>query len=368
MLTHILRDLFINFCVLVTIMVLGSVVVRGRPELPRGWGERLLYTAGGILTGLLLMQFPVRHADGVILAFHAVSPALSGLYGGPVWGLAVALPLALYRFSMGGAGGLPGGAHLLIAGLAAGFFTIGVRGFNRPHRQLVWRAFLIFAPANLTLLLVPVHGPDLFRGYFLPVTLAHAGAMLVSTWVLHHRFAHEQSLQQMTDLSLTDHLTRLPNLRAFEEALGQIQGGETGCFLLLDVDHFKLVNDRYGHLEGDRVLQKVGEILRQEVRESDLLCRYGGEEFAVYMRACAPHQAAEVAERIRAAIARGGVSTSQGEIRVTVSGGLISFDPGIDFRRQFESADRLLYRAKALGRNRIESELNAHLKRDRPSV
>ncbi|MFZ5824445.1 MAG: GGDEF domain-containing protein [Bacillota bacterium] len=325
------------------------------PDPPTTWWRRLLHWGASIGGGWVLLQFPVRFEPGVLLAFHGVAPALSGLYGGPLWGIVTAVPVAIYRYWIGGAGGLPGAFHLLAAGLVAGILALGGRGFTLPMPQLLWRSVLIFLVANFSLLMIPERGPELFREYFVLLTVSHATVLMVAIWILRNRFVARLNLEVMTDRSLTDHLTGLPNLRAFEEAVAQLDASETGAFLLMDVDHFKQVNDEHGHLNGDLVLQRVAQILRSEVRQTDLVCRYGGEEFAVLMRNCPTEKAKQVAERIRLAIEQTGIATGRGMIRITVSGGLVPFTGGLDFRKRFAEADYHLYRAKRLGRNRIES-------------
>ncbi|HVM31231.1 MAG TPA: sensor domain-containing diguanylate cyclase [Candidatus Limnocylindrales bacterium] len=155
-----------------------------------------------------------------------------------------------------------------------------------------------------------------------------------------------------------DPLTGLPNRRYLDELLSSVAPGRrasdhTGA-LMIDIDHFKRLNDRHGHQVGDNVLRAVAEQIALAVRSSDTPARYGGEEFAVVLRQATPDQAADVAERIRRAVsAMEPAALGVGE-PVTVSVGVaVASGPGMDVRTLIERADRALYRAKSQGRNRV---------------
>jgi len=155
----------------------------------------------------------------------------------------------------------------------------------------------------------------------------------------------------------TDALTGLPNRRYFEEFCGLLarrrRSDDALGVLMVDIDHFKLLNDQFGHPVGDAVLKAVAEALARAVREEDVPARFGGEEFAVLLRNPAPGVALEVGERIRAAVA--GLDLSKlGPARITVSVGVAmarSADQPIS--ELIDQADGALYRAKRLGRDRV---------------
>lgn len=349
-----LKTLFINFCIMITLTTLFGAAAGARPDLPTRLTGVLKHWALTAAASLILMQFPVQFPDGVILALHAVSVALAGLYGGPLWGIGVGLPVALYRYSLGGAGAIPGMLHILLAGIVAGLLQVGGSGFSRPYHQLAWRALVTFLVANATILLIPQMGLQYMKQYGPIMTLLHSSGLLVCIHVLRTRFEAAEHLSHARHLAQLDHLTGLPNRRAMEAALSR-DIRQAGSFLLLDVDHFKRVNDTYGHAAGDAVLQEVGHLIHREVREDDLVCRYGGEEFAVLLHRCPVARAAEVADRIRKSVEAHRFDTPIGTVRVTISGGLTYVGGTHDLGAQIAQADRLLYQAKAGGRNRIVS-------------
>jgi diguanylate cyclase (GGDEF)-like protein len=158
-----------------------------------------------------------------------------------------------------------------------------------------------------------------------------------------------------------DHLTGLWNRGAILEALRNElaraeRQGTSVASVLTDLDHFKRINDTYGHLAGDEVLREAARRMSSSVRLYDTLGRYGGEEFLVIMPGCDCSSAVKVAERVRAQICAEPIDTSKGQIRITLSAGVAVSCEGSDKDPAIllHAADEALYRAKANGRNRVE--------------
>ena len=155
-----------------------------------------------------------------------------------------------------------------------------------------------------------------------------------------------------------DGLTGLPNRGYLEELLATAgprrRAGDRLGALMIDIDHFKRLNDRYGHASGDRVLRVIGETISAAVRSEDTPARYGGEEFAVLLRRANADQAVDVAERIRQQIAVIAPTELGLDERVTVSVGVAVANPDeADAQAVLAAADAALYRAKREGRNRV---------------
>lgn len=158
----------------------------------------------------------------------------------------------------------------------------------------------------------------------------------------------------------TDELTGLYNRRGFEEFLQwEFRKGERyhrmASILLLDLDHFKKVNDTYGHLAGDNVLVAVAQKCKSELRKSDILSRYGGEEFIALLPDTNRENALKVAEKMRQAIESTSISTSEGTIYLTISIGVASFGDKdeLPIDEVIKYADDSLYSAKRSGRNMV---------------
>ena len=177
--------------------------------------------------------------------------------------------------------------------------------------------------------------------------------------VLRRRQAEEQARQ----LSITDSLTDLFNRRYFftllEGELNRARRYQVGFgVLIMDIDHFKLVNDRFGHQVGDQVLKTFAALARACFREVDTLARYGGEEFVVLLPQATLEDAIQAAERVRLELQTRPISTTAGPVPITVSLGITVFQAALDLAPDslLERADRALYRAKDEGRNRVAWE------------
>jgi diguanylate cyclase (GGDEF)-like protein len=171
-------------------------------------------------------------------------------------------------------------------------------------------------------------------------------------------FARAYALEEAERESHLDALTGLPNRRYFDELLA-IMGPrrretDSLAILMVDVDRFKQLNDRHGHAAGDAVLRDVAGAIARTLRAEDTPVRYGGEEFAVILRRASAPQAAEVAERIRQAVADLGPSSSGVDAPVTVSVGVAVAGEEDEMSAVIERSDQALYRAKRRGRDRVE--------------
>jgi diguanylate cyclase (GGDEF)-like protein len=173
-------------------------------------------------------------------------------------------------------------------------------------------------------------------------------------------FRNADTHRQIQELALRDSMTGLLNRRALEEVLArEFKAGSryrsSACFLLVDLDYFKVVNDQLGHLAGDQVLMSTAALMRRAVRDIDAVGRYGGEEFGIVL----PHTdldcALVLAERLRRQIECQAFEAGEGGVRMTASIG-IAHIPDVSIRSVSDwiaAADSALYDAKALGRNRV---------------
>jgi diguanylate cyclase (GGDEF)-like protein len=188
----------------------------------------------------------------------------------------------------------------------------------------------------------------LAAGIFASVILFVLVTALVAAWNRAHH------------LSMRDPLTGLYNRRYLEETMGRElprarRLGESVGVIVLDIDHFKQLNDTYGHDAGDFVLERTGELLRAATRNSDIACRFGGEEFAVILPGASLLVARNRAEAIRASLESLKMEFDGQPLgTLTVSAGVASMPPhGQDWTLALHQADRALYTAKQAGRNKV---------------
>ncbi len=160
----------------------------------------------------------------------------------------------------------------------------------------------------------------------------------------------------------TDPLTKLLNRQAFDFVFQQAildseRSRQTLCVALMDIDHFKKINDKHGHLVGDHVLREIAAISRRSLRESDVICRWGGEEFLLLLKNCSLEKATSIAENLRSTIAANDFSRTtdltKGRLSLTVSMGVAECKAQESEDSVFERADVALYQAKENGRNSV---------------
>ncbi len=176
-------------------------------------------------------------------------------------------------------------------------------------------------------------------------------AIILSAAVNHFHF-------ELDKFATTDGLTGLTNRRAFDLLFRQeVRRGRRGdrplSLVLFDIDHFKQINDRYGHLSGDEVIKAVAGMLSARCRASDIACRWGGEELLLLLQDCGLEKAALIADGIRQEIARMAVTTDGGPVSVTISAGVAEMSQAETEDGVLARADRALYSAKRAGRNRV---------------
>ncbi len=174
----------------------------------------------------------------------------------------------------------------------------------------------------------------------------------------------EASNQILSELAVTDPLTSLGNRRYItqrsEAVLAEVHSrGGTLAFLMIDIDHFKQINDQYGHNVGDQILKKIASRLRKVTRPTDVVGRFGGEEFCILMHFCeASHCTTNVFERVRKSISQKPFTVDDKQVMVTVSIGVSTYsksDEACTMEMLLKQADEKLYKAKEAGRNQIIS-------------
>ncbi|MGH9441447.1 MAG: GGDEF domain-containing response regulator [Thermoanaerobaculia bacterium] len=183
----------------------------------------------------------------------------------------------------------------------------------------------------------------------------------------------EEKNRELARLAATDALTELPNRRSFDQTLArELRGAKRYAddvsLVLLDIDLFKAVNDRYGHGVGDEVLKEIGNRLREACRAGDHVARVGGEEFALILTRTSAEGAVAAAERTRALISEPAIRTFAGDLVITASLGVACAggEIGFDARDLFRAADDALYRSKDEGRARVTLSRAPSLRRTGP--
>jgi len=314
-----------------------------------------------LANALLFTAFAVTWTGARVFDGKPVEPIYL-VTGAVLWLLVCRLPVVMESVD----------ARVLIAsGIITGYTWLTAFEFWGGRKEaLVSRLpaiFMLFAHGALFLLRTPLitalpWSPTnrVFGSVWLTVISFEALLFTISIAFILLAMAKERTELRHRTAAMVDPLTGIANRRAFLQdaaALGKRQIGNprTATVLLIDLDHFKSINDRFGHAIGDRVLELFADIARQTLRATDLLGRLGGEEFAVVLYDAPQDKAAAAAERLRVAFAQATQDVEGRPVCATISIGMVHCQtPLLDVTSLLAQADQALYFAKERGRNRIE--------------
>lgn len=323
--------------------------------------EKLSRVGLGLLFGIaatMAMNNPIPIADGVIVdprnLFIGLSAAFLGLWGG----LPALLVAISARSNLGGVGVEAGIVSMTIASCAgyAWSHMIGNRLLYHPGYLLLLGGMISFSLFAITLLPGDAMTQVLVEASPFVIAFNLIGATLFGGLMERERIIAFQ-YRRMRDEAVTDPLTGLLNRRGFTRIIDHIPEEimrKAGAVLVVDLDRFKAINDTYGHDTGDSVLVSVAEQMKSCVRKSDVVARFGGEEFVVLLPEISEQEARQIAERLRETVCAIRVTLDGDAMPVTTSVGGHWDRNGINLLTALRLADRALYRAKQEGRNRTE--------------
>ncbi|MCQ4085312.1 diguanylate cyclase [Saccharibacillus sp. JS10] len=347
-----LRDLFINFCLLSTFLFFGDMalnILRNHFKASPIW----LNLASGIglgMFGIVQLIFTFKLQNGILLDFRQLSIIVAASVGGPWAALIASLIIATGRVLI--FGGITSASIIGVVATLLTFVLVFPAFLLKGSFRLKWTVAAISTTIVALALLLYRLG---LGG--LPIIMLLAALQVISCVFTYYMVRYLRETREMHDMLKQeiehDFLTGLYNSRGFESRYRlAIASGSPFALLLLDIDHFKKVNDTYGHPAGDAVLEQLGKIVREYVRKVGCASRKGGEEFAVILRPCDSKRAIETADRLRRKIEETPFLLPDGRlIHITISVG-IGLYPTFSESQLVEETDRALYRAKQEGRNR----------------
>ncbi len=338
------------------LMMLGLMLNTLRTDEPSylAWFAADLCLLSGIvmlrLGTVFLFRQPIDYRLDLLVwlaaagAMFAVTPEIdSQQYLGVVFSLAAAilfarLALATYQGLLPSAG--PRLSVLLVSPMmvaALSFFArlVVILVVDRPEEQFI---------SIQTAKAVPM------LWFYLVLTIA-INALAIGN-------ALTRLVQKIRLLADKDVLTGLWNRRSAEDTLSQLhhkwqRGGEGYALVLLDLDYFKQINDKHGHQAGDAALRQAALLMTNALRESDVLCRFGGEEFLVILPGAGIKQAHQVAEKLRTCLEARALRWEDQDVPLSASFGCAAVVPGLSVSQLISAADHAMYQAKAAGRNRV---------------
>jgi len=353
----ILKELISNLAILVAILFVYTQLTNSSP-LRRTSSRQQKITAGllaGILSNVLMLySIPM---DTVIIDLRHIPVVLMSYYGGSIPALIAMMLIVIGRFLFGFT------TQAVLAIIFIGGTTFLTLVITKLKLSKMKKVFLALTMSNLifTILLTFL---SLRMDTLISLVLSYWSisylAGFLSFYVVEYVRRNQRTLNKYKSESITDGLTGLYNVRKFDQLFNDVcteaqERDEKISLLYIDIDHFKTVNDTYGHVEGDQVLVELSHILTSTVRSFDHVSRNGGEEFTVILLDCPAQRAEEISERIRKRVQNHAFQLATGEsISITVSIGIACYDETTNTPQLLiEEADQALYEAKQSGRNLV---------------
>ena len=354
---QIIRGLFINMTIITSLVMFANIFMHEK-YLSR---TKCNIVRNGILSGILgclLMLFSVPITENIIIDFRCIPVILMALYVSFWAANEAALVIGVFRFTYFGINKASVLAFVVIMLVAV---VCGFIGRIKMEIRTKWLLSVAFVSLITGFSIYSLTTSLDNQNYILLVYLT--GLITVSTVMYHFteiitRF--NRKIEQFKDEAEQDYLTGLKNPRQFARTLKRHlelanSAQRSFALLYLDIDHFKSINDRFGHSGGDLVLKEMGELLKKMTRGEDIISRKGGEEFTILLVDCSLTQAEVVAERIRIAVMDNDFKlANQQSIRISISIGVAALpETTSDETTLLELADKALYRAKQSGRNKV---------------
>ncbi|WP_256873721.1 diguanylate cyclase [Paenibacillus kribbensis] len=353
-----LKELINNFALLTSFLFFGNLLSRKYER----YLEKHKYihrVMNGLMLGLfgiLLMMTGLWINGHFVVDLRQLAIIISVYMGGTISGLLTALIISLYRIYITG-----GWTDVSLTATVNCFMTLGISLIFLRGKSLTLRKWMsaVLGAAVVSLLsaFFVVNPPD-NETIIIVITVRLLGG-LFTYFMMSHIKKTERAIHLLEEAANRDHLTGLYSPRAFDALFEEVFHTSKATkqpfgLVMLDIDHFKKINDTYGHLNGDTVLSQLGILLNREFTIRAYPSRKGGEEFAILIGDCDSQKAASLAEKIRKAVEHGPFQLNDGTIvPLTVSVGAGSF-PAITADKLLEKVDDALYEAKRSGRNRVE--------------
>lgn len=349
-----IQSILSNLAIILMMHLVMSMLMSYKKQL----SARFVYVATILLVSMSVISMfylPIRFG-GFLLDMRFIPLVFYGYF----WGWKMALPplliAALWRFFMGGDGAIPG---IIFGMVAPTLLALIFHHRSKIEGEYLHKILLILACwfiCDFPIVFFIPGGVEIFQRIGLLRLTTFVGTSII--WYSFIMLERQRSSlnERLQKLAGEDPLTRLLNKRRFYEvAKEKIESdGSMGFIAMMDIDHFKNLNDTYGHVVGDDILIKVGRVLKESEIEDVLVGRYGGEEFIIYLGNSNFESAARTLDEIRTKIRNIRLILENGKtIGITVSAGLAEIEKDAHILSTVDHADKLLYLAKKNGRDRV---------------
>ncbi|WP_075619025.1 GGDEF domain-containing protein [Paenisporosarcina indica] len=354
-----IKEYLINFSILLSIIYVSGFLYK--QFLVNSKKKFIEYTLVliGIFAGWCSMIFGIHITHAAIFDLRLIPVIIAAMYSPNLFYiLVIGSGIGLTRFSFGATPAATNGLYIMIIiSVIAMLLSWISREWTRTNKMI----FLVVALNIINTILIALIGVVPFNIYIsvivptvFPVNIILSFVLL---WMVKDLSDEYLNKINLLNSSRKDPLTQLYNRRAFMTYFEKFTSGKMDAYPLsivfVDIDHFKQVNDRHGHLVGDIVLQKVSQVLSNNLRSIDVIARYGGEEFVIIFPKCNQTEVLHVIERIRKITEETPFIVNDRHIQLTLSAG-VATAPEIKASQLLKKADEALYIAKGNGRNQIQ--------------
>ncbi|WP_240335262.1 diguanylate cyclase [Paraliobacillus sediminis] len=345
---------FLNLTVLISFIFLYHQIYRSKFITLYNHKTILLGIAGGIL-GIVLMYFSIQVDGNTIIDLRIIPLMLVAIYGGWIATTFTGVSIIVYRFLIGfNLSSLSNVLLVVFSALIFLFFASRIK--NR------WLSVITMLILSNIVFSIITYGLFTELKTYLTINVAYwliiivAGILAVS--MNNHLLQSNKLFKEYEINAFLDPLTGLNNVRSFDRAFNRMKKQEKLSILVIDIDHFKQVNDTYGHPQGDLILKSVATIIKDSCRPLDTVSRNGGEEFTVLLLDYPYVDVLQIAEKIRGNVADYVflINNDTLPINITVSIGVATYpDTSIYMDNLYRNADAALYKSKNSGRNKVYS-------------
>ncbi|MBZ9688759.1 diguanylate cyclase [Clostridium estertheticum] len=354
-----LSDLFVNATILISFIFLSSQIFkRNFLNLSVSYKNKFLFGLTQGILGVILMLFTIQVTPNVIMDFRHIAILLAALYGGGFASIITGITIAIFRIIYFGVSTPAIIASINMFNMAIACALLSKLKLNQ-FKKWVYMNFVSSLIITSSFLLI-IKNVILLRQTLVYFWLGSFIIGILAYYISNYMNTSINLLNRLEQESTIDFLTGLNNVRQFDNSLNESfvnvkNKNERLSILIIDIDFFKKVNDTYGHLAGDSVLQQLGIIFSTFCRSFDIVSRIGGEEFSVILPDCPSLQAIEVAERLRVAVeTHKFIISDEIKINISVSIGAATYPDNVfDLEDLIREADNALYSAKHSGRNKV---------------
>ena len=347
-----------NFTILTTFLFFGNMIrskYLNENSLNRESNSLILGTVLGLF-GVVLMYFSFPISETIFADFRQLPILISVYLGGGTAGIVSTIIISVYRLFFLSGVSFSSELAAINAFVTFGIALMFLRGRKLSFKRWGWSLGLTMLSANLFFTITLEEDNKWISISSFSIVYVLGGVF--TYFMLRYLKRSDDLLRLMSEAANRDFLTGLFNLRAFEAFMEQklilsLHSKAPFTLLMVDIDHFKCVNDTYGHPTGDFVLTELAEVFRDSFRPNDHIARKGGEEFVVVVDRCNREQIVVIAERLRRNVEEHEFHLPNGtDLRLTISVGCATY-PDVKLDQLIERADQALYLAKESGRNRV---------------